>query len=94
MERLSTVLYSLYRGSPGHGPWVVSVLAGAWPALLGEQISRACRPASWDRHCLTVEVVDEDWSESLRSLHSEILRRVREATGGEVLEVRFVSGSR
>ena len=93
MEPVSKVLYTLYRGKPIHGRWVVACLEGAWPKLLGERVAQACRPLSWEDYRLVVEVVDPVWTESLESIREDMLERIRTATNDEVRRLTFVNVS-
>ncbi len=89
MQPVSSVIYSLFRGSPRHDEWVVACLEGAWTGLLGERLATACKPVRFERSSLLVEVLDEAWIEPLRSCSAELLARIRTATGGEVQCVDF-----
>ena len=89
MEPLSRILFSLYRGTPQHGPWVVACLEGAWAAILGDKLARVCRPVSWENYRLTIAVPDQEWSESLQGLKEDLLARIRHATGHEVRQISF-----
>ncbi len=93
MEPVSKVLYTLYRGKPIHGRWIVACLEGAWPGLLGGRIAQACRPLSWEDYRLVVEVVDPVWTESLESIQEDMLERIRTATNDEVRRLTFVNVS-
>jgi predicted nucleic acid-binding Zn ribbon protein len=90
MEPISTVLFSLFRGSPRHGDWVVACLEGAWPAIVGEGIARVCQPASCAGATLIVSVTDAAWEKVLTSMKDELQAKIRLATGGEVQELSFV----
>ena len=89
MEPLSRVLYSLYRNQPEHGSWVVACLEGAWAGILGEKLSKVCRPVAWDNHRLIIEIQDQEWLESLQGMKGDVLARIREATNDEVREISF-----
>ena len=89
MEPLSRVLYSLYRNQPEHGSWVVACLEGAWAGILGEKLSKVCRPVAWDNHRLIIEIQDQEWLESLQGMKGDVLARIREATNNEVREISF-----
>ncbi len=93
MEPVSKVLYTLYRGKPIHGRWIVACLEVAWPGLLGGRIAQACRPSSWEDYRLVVEVVDPVWTESLESIREDMLERIRTATNNEVRRLTFVNVS-
>lgn len=89
MEHISTVMFSLFRGTPGHGEWVVNCLQGAWPAIVGQGIARACRPAAFGGSTLTIAVEDAAWESALASMKDVLLDKIRRATGGEVREISF-----
>lgn len=91
MKHLSTALYSLYRGQPSHGEWVVACLEGAWPAIMGETLARKCRPSIFDRGVLTIEVTDEAWDAPLREMVDQLRCRLTQATAGEVRSVVMTS---
>ncbi len=94
MQPVSSVIYSLFRGSPRHAEWVVACLQGAWPGLLGERLAAACRPARFEDSRLLVEVLDETWLEPLRSCSAELLARIRTATGDEVRSLQLCAPRR
>lgn len=89
MEHISTVMFSLFRGTPGHGEWVVHCLQEAWPAIVGQGIARACRPGAFEGSKLTIAVEDAAWGSALASVKDELLDKIRQATGGEVREISF-----
>ena len=90
MEPLSTVLFSLYRGTPSREDWLIACLQGAWPGLLGEAIANACRPARLKGRELTVEVADTAWMPALTGMKAELLKRIRGAGSQEIQELTFV----
>jgi hypothetical protein len=89
MEAVSSILYSLYRGTPLHPEWVVACLEGAWKGFLGEKVANMCRPRALSQTELVVEVLDKDWLPALSSMKKEISLRIRQATGGEVQSLSF-----
>ena len=89
MQSLSSVLYSLYRGTPQHGEWVVACLQGAWAGLVGESIASVCKPARWVDSKLWIEVADAAWVGALESVRGEMLDRICKATSGEVRGISF-----
>ncbi len=89
MEPVSTVLFSLFRGTPQHEEWVVSCLGGAWPGLLGDRLAAICRPLALKKSRLVVEVTDPLWSQALVDLQEQILAKLQAATGGEVRSLTF-----
>jgi predicted nucleic acid-binding Zn ribbon protein len=91
MEPVSTVIYSLFRGTPQHAEWVLACLEGAWPGILGDRLAAACRPSRFSDGKLTVLAADAEWAKALRGLQHELAYRIRQATAGEVLEIRIVT---
>jgi hypothetical protein len=87
MESVSTILFSLYRGTPLHQEWVVACLEGAWKGLLGEKVANICRPRALNRTELVVEVLEKEWLPALSSMKQELLLRIGRATGGEVQQL-------
>jgi hypothetical protein len=92
MEPISKVLFGLFRGSHQHGDWVVACLEGAWPALMGDRISRVCHPLRCENHRLTIQILDAAWDEPIREMEGELLERIRLGTANEVRELDFVRG--
>ena len=89
MERVSDILFSLFRGTPQHGDWVVACLEGAWAPLVGERLAAACRPVSFEGSELVIEITDREWDDAIRSLADELLEKIRDATGNEVQQLSF-----
>jgi len=92
LERLFGVLFSLHRGTPRYGDWVLACLEGAWPRLLGERLATACRPARFENSKLWVEILDGSWTDAVRSVGPELLEKLRTATAGEVKSLEVVGG--
>jgi len=46
-----------------------------------------CRPAAMRRWELTIEVLDPAWLSTLRGMMPELLKRLRNAAGSEVLSI-------
>jgi len=91
LEKLFGLLFSIYRGTPKHGEWVVACLQGAWQKLLGDKLAAVCAPASFDGSTLVIEVIDPQWNEAVRSVVPALLEKLRTATAGEVSRVSVVS---
>jgi predicted nucleic acid-binding Zn ribbon protein len=89
MERISTLLFGLYRGTPRHNDWVVACLEGMWAGLLGERIAQACRPAGFRNARLTIQILNPAWTEPLREMERDLLLRIGGATGNEVRHLVF-----
>jgi predicted nucleic acid-binding Zn ribbon protein len=89
MESLANILISLYRDTPSHDEWMVAFLEGSWSGLVGEKMAQVCRPAAMRHKELTVEVLDPAWLGTLCGMKPELLKRLRDAAGSEVLSVSF-----
>ena len=89
MESVSGILYTLYRGTPRHGEWVVACLDGSWQRLLGERLAAACRPHYLERSELCIEILDPAWEQALQGVKKELEEKLCAATGGEVRRVRL-----
>lgn len=89
MNRAFGILFSLQRGTPRHGQWVVECLRGAWPRIVGEKLAAVCRPVSLAESVLKVEVLDDGWVDTVRSVRTELQDRLASATCGEVKKVRI-----
>jgi hypothetical protein len=91
LEQLRSVLFSLHRGTPRHGEWVIACLAGAWTRLIGARLAAACRPVRFKDSALTIEVPDINWVEAVKSVKTELTEKLRTATAGEVKSISVVS---
>jgi hypothetical protein len=89
MDSISSVLFTLYRGTPQHGEWIIACLEGAWQALAGERIALVCRPLLFDESCLVIEITDPAWEAPIREMAGELLDRIRTGTCGEVRLLDF-----
>ena len=89
MEPVSRLLYSLYRNQPEHGSWVVACLEGAWAGIVGDKLSQVCRPVAWENYRLIIRVQDQEWTEILQGMKSDVLARIRDATNNEVQDISF-----
>lgn len=68
----------------------VATLFARWGALVGEQLAEHCRPRSYDEGRLHVTADSTSWATHLRALAPELLRRLAEELGQNVVtEVRI-----
>ena len=88
MEKAFGILFSLQRGTARHEQWVVQCLDGSWNRLVGEKLAAVCRPACLKNSELKVEIIDDAWIDTVRSMRLELQERIRQATCGEVTSLR------
>jgi hypothetical protein len=93
MEPVSSVIYSLFRGTSRHAEWVVACLEGAWPGLLGERLAAMCRPVNLEGTRLEICVLDPAWVEPLRECSGDLLERIQQATRSEVRSIKLLPPS-
>lgn len=89
LEPLFGVLFSLFRGQPNHGQWVVACLEGAWPKILGDKLAGVCRPVRLENADLLIEICNREWESAVKSVHAELLQKLRSATENEVRTISF-----
>ena len=89
LDSISSVLFSLYRGTPQQSEWMVACLEGAWPGLVGERVAKVCRPLALDEARLIVQITDPDWERAIKAMQAELLEKVRARTGGAVRRISF-----
>jgi hypothetical protein len=89
LEQVSSILFSLYRGTPDYGEWIIRCLKGVWPKLLGNRLAKVCRPARFDGSTLEIEILENDWKAAIKSVEAELLEKLRAATAGEVKKIKF-----
>jgi hypothetical protein len=89
MNSAFRILFSLHRGTAQHSEWFLACVEGAWAQLVGDCLSRVCRPLSYRGNVLVVEAVDAPWLEALEGCKGEILEKLRAATGDPVLSLSF-----
>jgi len=66
-----------------------------WPSLAGADVARRALPVAFREHVLTVEVANATWRYVLEREHREgLCGRLRDATDGEVADIRFVPPGR
>ena len=89
LEPLSNVLFSLFKGKPNHGQWVVACLEGAWPKLLGDRLAAVCRPVRLENADLLIEILDHEWDQAVRSVKQTLIEKLQAATANEVKTITF-----
>jgi hypothetical protein len=87
LEQLFDVLLSLHRGTPQYGEWVVACLEGAWPKLVGDRLAKVCRPVRFVGSELSVEILDNGWTEAVKSLKPIFLKKLQTATSCEIKSI-------
>ena len=94
LEPIFSLLFSLNRGTPIYGEWVIACLEGAWPRLVGERLAAVCRPATLKNSELAILVLDEGWEEAIRSVRSVLTDKLHAATAGVVKTITIRSTNR
>jgi hypothetical protein len=89
LKPLYHVLYTLYKGQPNHGQWVVACLEGSWSKILGERLAAVCGPVSFEKSDLRIEILDRDWDQVMQSVKPALLEKLRTATANEVQSISF-----
>ena len=84
MDPAFRILFSLQRGTPCHGQWVVECLKGSWDRIVGKKLAAVCRPEALKDAVLRVQVVDPEWMHTVRGMRVEIQEKLRSETCGEV----------
>jgi hypothetical protein len=89
LKPLFEVLYSLNKGQPNNGQWVIACLQGAWSKILGERLAAVCRPAAFEKSDLQIEILDPGWDQAIESVKAALLEKLRTATANEVKSISF-----
>jgi hypothetical protein len=90
LDKLFGLLFSVFRGMPNQGDWVVACLQGAWEKIIGDRLAAVCAPVSFDGKILFVEVNDRQWEEAVNSVLPSLLEKLQNATAGEIRAVRVI----
>lgn len=80
-ESLSRVLRHL--GAPA--PDALETVFGQWERLVGARVAANAEPVSVHDGVLTVRAVDAAWANQLRWLERDLLERIREVVGDDVI---------
>lgn len=70
----------------------IGALFGRWPDLVGSQLAEHCRPRSYDEGRLHVTADSTAWATHLRALAPELLRRLGEELGADVVRDVRITG--
>jgi len=89
LDPIFGVLLSLQRGTATHKAWALSCIEGAWPKLIGARLAAVCRPARIENSGLVVEIMNEGWEEAVKSVQPVLLKKLQDATGGEIRTLTF-----
>jgi hypothetical protein len=89
LEPLYGLLFSLFRGHPNHGQWVIACLQGAWPKIVGERLAAVCRPVRIENANLLIEILDREWDPVVKSMKQALLDKLQSVTAGGVKTITF-----
>jgi hypothetical protein len=92
LEPLFSALFSLHRGTPQHGEWVIGCLQAAWGSLVGQRLAAACRPVQYSKSELIVEILDNSWEDAVKNLKPELLNKLRAVTSCKISSIKMVGG--
>ncbi len=92
---LGELLDEALRGLRSGDVCVLERVRELWPSLAGTDVARRALPVALRERVLTVEVANATWRYVLEREHRDRLcSRLREATAGDIAEVRFVPPGR
>ena len=90
MEPVSSILFSLYRGTPQHEEWILVCLQGAWKGIVGERLAEVCRPSAVKGSELIIEITNSSWVKTLKGVRRDMADKLRIATFGEVQSISLI----
>jgi predicted nucleic acid-binding Zn ribbon protein len=92
-EQIGAAMQPLLDRIDREGHFAIVRLAKAWPEIVGETIARRTEIVSLKFHTAVVKVSGAMWIQELNLMKSQILARVTERIGEDVVrELRFVQG--
>lgn len=94
MKRLTTLFSHLYRQYGADGPLPEQVVAAVWTEIVGGPLARRTRPVKISRSKLVVLVASSTWKQQLSVLRGEIVRRLNQLLGIDIVRVEFRIDSR
>jgi len=93
-ERIGAAMQPILDRLDREGHFAIVRLVKAWPAIVGEGISRRTEIVSLKFHTAVVKVSGAMWIQELSQMRMQILERVQAALGDDsVRELRFVRGT-
>jgi len=94
LEPVSSILFSLYRGTPQHEEWILACLQGAWRGIVGERLAEVCRPSAVKGSELIIEITNSSWVKALKGVRRDMAEKLRIATFGEVQSISLIRGQK
>ena len=92
-EQIGAAMQPLLDRIDREGHFAIVRLAKAWPEIVGEAIARRTEIVSLKFHTAVVKVSGAMWIQELNLMRSQILARVTQRLGEDVVrELRFVQG--
>jgi len=92
-EPIASTLGSIIDRLDSEGHFAIVRLVQAWPEIVGEAIARRTEVIELKFHTAVVRVSGAMWIQELNLMKPQILARLREAIGGDVVrDIRFVQG--
>ena len=91
--RIAEALQPLVDHLDTQGQFGIVRLARMWPEIVGETIARRTQVSSLKFHSAVIKVTGAMWIQELNLMKPQILARVREHLGGDLVrDIRFVLG--
>ncbi len=92
-QQLGGAIQELLARLDADGHFEIVRLVRVWPEVAGETIARRTEVAGLKFHTAVVKVSGAMWIQELTLMKPQILSRLRDALGGDVIrDVRFVQG--
>jgi predicted nucleic acid-binding Zn ribbon protein len=92
-QQIGGAIQNLLARLDGDGHFEIVRLVRTWAEVVGETIARRTEVAGLKFHVATIKVSGAMWIQELNLMKPQILARLREAIGGDVVrDIRFVQG--
>ncbi len=91
--KIASALQPILERLDVEGEYGFARLIRAWPAIAGETIARRTEVVSLKFHTAVIKVSGAMWIQELSLMKAQILARVREEIGDDVVrDIRFIAG--
>lgn len=91
--KVGDIIQDVLRSQRKHGDVNMTRVWDLWPSAVGDHIGVNTRPAAFKGRLLIVNVVDSAWLQQLWFLKKDIVRKVNDSLGEELVgEIKFKIG--